>query len=247
MAATGELNEEVKRLQPWQLYLGDLATQYSAVILRKSIELAIWFDTEAQKFLGVYTPNVDHFLDQIHPQYRWREDVFFCGRQSVEYHLNMVGTEILNRSFREDFNQTDRKVVILPPCMKAKLDSGCEAVETPLGERCMACTPGCRVHQLTKLGDKNGFTVLVMPHDLNVFSDDGHGISRESATGIVGVSCPLTNVLGGWEMKDMGVPAQGILLDYCGCPWHWHDEGIPTDINFQQLLALLDVKTKKLI
>jgi hypothetical protein len=247
MAATGELNEEVKRLQPWQLYLGDLATQYSAAILRKSIELAIWFDTEAQKFLGVYTPNVDHFLNQIHPQYRWREDVFFCGRQSVEYHLNMVGTEILNRSFREDFNQTDRKVVILPPCMKAKLDSGCEAIETPLGERCMACTPGCRVHQLTKLGDKNGFTVLVMPHDLNVFSDDGHEISRESATGVVGVSCPLTNVLGGWEMKDMGVPAQGILLDYCGCPWHWHDEGIPTDINFQQLLALLDVKTKKLV
>jgi hypothetical protein len=59
--------------------------------------------------------------------------------------------------------------------------------------------------------------------------------------GIVGVSCPLTITTGGWETKDLGVPAQGVMLDYCGCPWHWHKEGIMTDINFQQLLQVLDV------
>jgi hypothetical protein len=96
---------------------------------------------------------------------------------------------------------------------------------------------------LTKLGEKHGFTVLVMPHELDVFSGNGEGISGTASTGVVGVSCPLTNVMGGWELKDMGVPAQGVLLDYCGCPWHWHDEGIPTDINFNQLLDIIRNQT----
>jgi hypothetical protein len=41
-------------------------------------------------------------------------------------------------------------------------------------------------------------------------------------------------------MKRLYVPAQGLLLDYCGCKWHWHKDGIPTDINFNQLLRLMD-------
>jgi hypothetical protein len=242
MAATGELTEEVKRLKPWKSFLEGRPNPKATAILEVTTNLAAWFEFSAQERVGSYTENVDQFLSQKHPRYRWREDIFFCGRQPVEYHLNMVGTEILNRSFKTEFSQTDHKVVILPPCMKAKLESGCEAVETPQGERCMACTPGCRVHQLTKLGEKHGFTVLVMPHDLDVFSGNGEGISGTTSTGIVGVSCPLTNVMGGWEMKEMGVPAQGVLLDYCGCPWHWHDEGIPTDINFKQLLNIIQSK-----
>jgi hypothetical protein len=31
------------------------------------------------------------------------------------------------------------------------------------------------------------------------------------------------------------------LLDYCGCAWHWHKTGIPTDINIGQLLNVLDL------
>jgi len=244
MTATGELTEEAKRLHFWRAYLESISANDATAILKRAINLASWFKTHAQERLGPYTQNVDHFLDNRHPRYRWREDIFFCGRQPVEYHLNMVGTEILNRSFRKEFTQAERKVVILPPCMKAKLESGCQAVETPLGERCMACTPGCRVHQLTKLGEKHGFFVLVMPHDLDVFSGNGDGISKGASIGVVGVSCPLTNVMGGWEMKNLGVPAQGLLLDYCGCPWHWHEEGIPTDINFNQLLSIMEVKTK---
>jgi hypothetical protein len=65
----------------------------------------------------------------------------------------------------------------------------------------------------------------------------------DSSVGIIGASCPLTNVTGGWETRDLGVPAQGILLDYCGCPWHWDlGRGLSTDINFNQLLRLLDIK-----
>jgi hypothetical protein len=240
MSATGELTEETKRLKQWQTYFKSQSPESAAKSLTVATELSSWFASRSLEVLGPYTNSVDEFLIHKHPQYRWREDNFFCGRERVEYHFSMVGTEILNRNFRDAFLQTERKIVLLPPCMKAKLEDGCEAVETPHGERCMACTPGCRVHQLTKLGEKRGFMVMVMPHDMKVFSEDKDDSKKSGSTGIVGVSCPLTNTAGGWEMKSVGVPAQGMLLDYCGCPWHWHEEGIPTDINFNQVLILLD-------
>jgi hypothetical protein len=153
----------------------------------------------------------------------------------------MVGTEILNRAYRDEFMQTEQKIVLLPPCMKAKLEDGCEAVSTPIGEQCKACTPICRVHQLTKLGEKHGFAVMMMPHDMKIFSKDEKNSTKLGSLGIIGISCPLTNTAGGWEMKSIGVPVQGVLLDYCGCPWHWHDDGIATDINFGQLLKVVGV------
>jgi hypothetical protein len=192
------------------------------------------------KTLGKYTPNVDRFLEEKHPEYQWREDRFFCGRKREEYHLNMVGTEILNRAFRADFLETETKIVLLPPCMKARQDGSCQAVPSPFGDQCAHCTPGCRIHQATLLGEKYGFGVTIIPHELSVFSSGKIKAPKKRAIGIVGVSCPLTNVTGGWETKDLGVPAQGVLLDYCGCHWHWHpQEGIPTDINFNQLLKII--------
>ena len=69
--------------------------------------------------LGRYTPNVEFFLAYSHPAYRWREDFIFTGRQRVEYHLYMVGMEIMNRSFRELFLKAEQKILFVPPCMAA--------------------------------------------------------------------------------------------------------------------------------
>jgi len=239
LKASGDFNEEGKRLNAWQDFLASQPAAQAIGFLATAIDLAIWFEQQSLAALGDYTPNVERFLVEILPDYLWREDVVFCGRRRVEYHLNMLGTEILNQALRDDFLQTRRRVVLLPPCMRAKQDE-CQANQTPLGERCAGCTPGCRVHQVTKLGEKHGFDVLIMPHELSVFSGGGIKPTTNGALGIVGVSCPLTNVTGGWETKALGVPAQGVLLDYCGCPWHWHPQGIPTDINFHQLLRVLD-------
>ncbi len=242
LAAAGDFPEELSRLQNWQAYCEAITTSEAAQILKMATSLGSWFETRSEGALGIYTPNVEQFINQEKPFYRYREDIIFCSRKRVEYHLAMIGTEILNRSLQGDFLAAKRKVVLLPPCMKARLNDGCEAVETPLGERCMACEVGCRVHQLTKLGKKHGFNVLVMPHELDVFSGDGQKSGSMASTGIVGVSCPLTNPAGGWEMKKMGAPAQGVLLDYCGCPWHWHKEGISTDINFDQVLKVIGIE-----
>jgi hypothetical protein len=246
LGATGDFKEEIKRLEQWQGYLVRRAGPEANRQLAEVIDFAGWFQGRALEVLGRFTPHVEQFLAETLPDYRWREDGIFCGRQRVEYHMNMVGTEVLNRAFAESFRKTERKVMLLPPCMRAKPDGECKAQMTPYGERCAACTPSCRVHQATKLGEKHGFAVFILPHELSVFSGGKVKPANDGQVGVVGVSCPLTNVTGGWETRDLGVPAQGVLLDYCGCSWHWHlAGGIPTDINFKQVLKLMRSETER--
>jgi hypothetical protein len=245
LAAAGDFEQEVKRLLIWRDFLAGQPPQELAESLAVVTSFAAWFETRGQAVLGRYTPHVERFLAETHPSYRWREDAIFCGRRRVEYHLNMIGTEIMNRAFREAFLDTERKAVLVPPCMKGQADDKCQARSTPFGARCAGCTPGCRVHQLTKLGEKHGFEVLLMPDELSIFSTGAVKPVEDDAVGIVGISCVLTNASGGWETKDLGIPTQGVLLDYCGCRYHWHKEGIPTDINVGQLLRVLDIGKNK--
>lgn len=243
MDAAGEFPQEVKRLRAWETFFHAQPAAAAHETLVACLDIAAWFEAQSLSTLGRYTHEVDSFLSDNLPHYRWREDRVFCGRQRVEYHLNMVGTTIMNHAFRADFLAADQKVVLVPPCMRAKPADECQAVDTPLGARCAACTPECRVHQATKLGEKHGFTVLMLPHELSVFSNNTAPQAALSRVGIVGVSCALTNVTGGWRTRELGIPAQGLLLDYVGCVWHWHPDGIPTSINFRELLRLLDERS----
>jgi hypothetical protein len=241
LEAAGDFEEEVTHLTVWRDFLNSLPPEDATAGLSTVIAFAAWFERRSEAVFGRYTPNVERFLAETHPDHRWREDSIFCGRQQVEYHLNMIGTEILNRAFREKFLSTTQKVVLVPPCMRFQPEDKCKATPAALGARCAGCTPGCRVHQLTKLGEKHGFSVLMLPDDLRVYSGGTTHLNRENAAGIVGVSCVLTNAPGGWKARRLGITAQGVLLDYCGCAWHWHKKGIPTDINIGQLLAVLDI------
>jgi hypothetical protein len=243
LSVTGEFREEVKRLRTWQHFFETLPEAQIADVLETIIAFARWFQSQAQKALGQYTSHVDVFLQKTHPRsYRWREDVLFCGRQEVEYHLIMVGAEILNRALRQDFLETPRKAVLLPTCMRARSASDCQARKNGFDITCTGCTSTCRIHQITALGKREGFDVFMIPHS----SDFSRWLERWRNTrevGMVGVACVLNLFIGGYEMKDLNIPSQCVLLDYCGCQNHWHQEGIPTDINQDQLLHTLQTHT----
>ena len=70
-----------------------------------------------------------------------KEDVIFSARPRVEYHLNMVGAEIMNRAFRDDFMKTKRKAVILQACMRYFPKPQCKARSNGLSCECAECTP----------------------------------------------------------------------------------------------------------
>jgi hypothetical protein len=228
---------QADRFAQWQSYFHEIGFGSTRHITARCIAIASDFIASSEIALGKYTPQVPTFLAKVAPKYQGRYDAELVSRTRAEYHLGMLGTEILNRAYRQRFLSAKQKIVIVPPCMRAQPEDKCKAIQTRYGAKCQACTPSCRVHQITKLGEKRGFDVYIIPDELRVFGA-GAGDSR---LGVVGVSCALTNWSGGWDADDAHIAAQGVLLDYVGCTYHWDDEGFPTDTNLKKLQEVVGI------
>ncbi len=239
LSATGEFEQEVKRLRIWQRFFEQLTNNQIYNIISEAISLALWFEESSEALIGEYTGNVERFLNEFRPKHYWREDVIFCGRRRVEYHLNMVGAEIMNRAFRKAFTSTSKKLLLLPTCMRIGGSVSCAAVNNGRWFKCRKCIENCQVCQLSKQGEAQGFDVLMVAHGSSISSSSNDDVLFDSDTGVIGVSCVLNLISGGWMLKEMGIPAQCVLLDYCGCKTHWHEEGIPTQIDINKLKCIL--------
>ncbi|MGE5314237.1 MAG: DUF116 domain-containing protein [Acidobacteriota bacterium] len=233
LEATGDFREDAFRYVRWLGYLGMMSNAELYGTMRTVLEFADWFDVESELHMGAFTPNVEGFVRERTPAYRWREDRFACLRSRTEYHLTMVGAEIMNRAFRRDFLACERKTVLAPGCMRARPEDACEGVKTADGIRCTGCEASCPVNRLRETGLRHGFEVAVIPHS----SDLSRWAAKPGApsSGVVGVACLSVLVEGGWELKRYDVPAQCILLNQCGCNKHWHETGITTNVDVRQL------------
>jgi hypothetical protein len=248
---SANMGAQAERMEGWRDYLGSLDEQCAQAILARCLLLAEDFAESAEAALGEYTRDADAFLAEARTCARWRYDAPLITRTRVEYHLGMLGSEILTRAYRERYLAAGRKIVIMPDCLCAhtlritnRSENGeqahCQAEKTSLGGKCAACTPGCKARQITGLGEKYGFEAYILPDDLR-----GIGVgscSKLVDVGVVGISCVLTNWDAGWQVYDAGVPCQGVLLDYAGCRNHWDDQGISTDVNLKKLLETVGVK-----
>jgi uncharacterized protein len=239
LKSSGE-NLKAERFQQWRDFTQTSVIPTSEEVFRICLNLSSEFEQAGMKSLGKYTEMVDTYLTTSAIEHRWKYDSPLVSKSRLEYHLGMLGTEILNNVYRQDFLFTDRKIVIVPPCMSAP-EKKCKATETPFGAKCNSCTPSCRVNQITRMGEKCGFDVFIIPDDMKKFNTQ---IGTETI-GLVGVSCALTNWNGGWETNSLKIPAQGMLLDYVGCKYHWDRVGFPTDCNLKKLQAILGISPNK--
>lgn len=238
LSSTGEFKEEVKRMKTWMLYLYNKSKNKVNNTLLSCVNLARWFEGESEERLGFYTENVNDFIEETNKKYKWEENFVFTRRKRVEYHLNMVGAEIMNRCLREEFLKAKEKRLLLPACMRINQNNYCRAIETKDGYLCRGCSIGCNVSKYTKLGEKYNFKVYIIHHESSAFTKEKVEAGK---IGIVGVACVLNLISGGWKAKDLGLVPQCVLLNYCGCKKHWDERGIITDINVNRLLHTIGV------
>jgi uncharacterized protein len=238
LEATGDFREDAFRCVRWLGYIGMFSDEYIRSAIDNVLEFTDWFEEESLKQMGEFTPNVDAFIERRSSHYRWREDRFACLRSRTEYHLTMVGAEIMNRAFRNEFLACEVKTVLAPGCMRARSAEECEGTKTADGIRCTGCEPHCHVNRLRETGLRHGFEVAVIPHstDLSRWAAKPGGKS----SGVIGVACLSVLLEGGWELKRYDVPAQCILLNQCGCSKHWDDAGFPTDLDVRQLRRVVE-------
>ncbi len=237
LEATGEFREQALRFVRWRAYWETMPASRWAEGCAAVFNFVDWFIARSEETIGEYTKNVEGFLSESGNRYRWREDRVQCSRSRPEYHLNMVGAEIMNRAFRQDFKNTDAKALLVPGCMRARTEEECEAERVREGLRCKGCLPECHVNQLREMGRKHNFETYIIPHasDLSLWSPRPDQPRR----GVVAIACVTTLVEGGWELKRYDVCAQCVLLDYSGCKKHWHSDGVSTTLNIRELKRIL--------
>ncbi|MCK9151922.1 DUF116 domain-containing protein [Methanobacterium alcaliphilum] len=235
--ASGDYKYEVEHLKIWREFLNKKGENKITLSLTQILMFADWFAETACKNLNQYTENVNSFLDQKLAQHLNQEDVIFCGRKQVEYHLNMIGAEIMNRAYRKRFRDRPRKAVLLPGCMRAK--TKCASKEEKLGNKCMLCNEDCSVARIYKKGLREGFEVYIVSHESSAFSKSSQ--KDQAELGVVGVACVNNLVSGGWKSDSLGIPAQCVILEQVGCRNHWDTKGFPTEINHSELEKILAI------
>jgi hypothetical protein len=235
--ATGEFKEEVARLKLWRSYVIQLSSQEAMTTLRVAGELFDDFEQDADKLLGAYTRGVGPFLERQNSIQKWREDLILRSRSAVEYHLNMVAAEVMNRGLREEFERTKKRAVFVPSCMRGKKSGACRANTEGLDMTCTGCDPECAVHRITRNLRGLGVTVYIVPH--------ASGFSRwlkrweNTEVGITAAACLLHILSGGYEMRSRGIAAQCVPLDFPGCRQHWDRTGFPTALNEERLVKII--------
>lgn len=234
MDATDEYHYQIKELNLFKDYLESKSVQEVHYILKSAILLALYFESVTQKKLSKYTHNVDYFLNNNLDSHIGQEDLLFCSKKEVEYHLNMVGAEIMNMEFESKFHERKRKLILVPGCMRINNNHKCIAEETVYGLRCNACNGDCNVK---KLINTIGQEVYVIPHESDALSNLSDHDKNNIA--VVGIACILELINGGLKSEDLGIPAQCVIIDSVGCSNHWKKVDTQTTIDEDKLKAIL--------
>jgi len=236
LASTGEFVQEALRMEPW---LAGTDVFWTADDFRRQTDdLAAWFARDAAQTLGPWTRGVEAFRQGVIERGEPREDLLLITRTEPLYHLNMVGAVVMNRAFLPGYATRRRKVVLVPGCLRTHNDSKCHGRHDGLDITCTRCDRDCEVATLDRLAEAHDFRVFVVPHASN-FTAWLHHWQRDPETALVAVACPLHLVPGGYEMRALGLQAQCVMLDYCGCKRHWDANGVPTRVDRERLLEVV--------
>jgi len=238
LQATGEFEQEIRRLNNWRSFLKALPEAEAHRWMNVSVEAFDWFEREAAGALSQYMAGVGKFLAGEHALRGMREDEIFCGRSPVEYHLAMVAAEAMNRGLREQFDRKPNKVVLVPACMARQKVDACRAQVAGPDMTCASCDPECAINRISVRMRRLGAEVYLVPHATG-FSRWLARWQREPETGVVAVACLMNILPGGYEMRARRIASQCVPLDFPGCKKHWRRERLATRANEERLVEIV--------
>jgi hypothetical protein len=104
--------------------------------------------------------------------------------------------------------------------------------------KCISCSKNCEINNIQNSLKTKVTETYLIEHSSD-FSEFLKFWKNQNKTGIIAVACVLNLLKGGYEMQSLNIPSQCVFLDYCGCKKHWHDKGIPTNLNRCQFEKIL--------
>ena len=227
MEASGEFKEELLRFGYWMDFLNGLSKDEWQDVWSRIRSVVMEIDRLGEQYLKRYLLPLENWRKHHRNMWQTREDAGLILRDESCYYLNMIAAQMLNKCYREAFLACEKIYIFLPGCM-AERQEKCLAVEECDGYVCQACTESCQINRLSK--EYPG--VRIVYHGSQM---DKRRVKSGQNTGVIGVSCILNLISGGWKAKRLGYVPQCVILNECGCRAHWSEQGMVTSLDEKEL------------
>lgn len=237
LEATGDYNQSIKHLKVWNSFLISVNEKKAEKYFNSILKFTKWFEEYGKKELNKFTPNIEIFKENYLIEHFNKEDIIFCGRFELEYHVNLLAGEIMSEIFEKSFKSRDKIAILLPKCMRAINSKKCMALKDNLGFKCVSCNDECNIGEIAKKFSNEDISVYIVSHSSSLLSNLSKKDKKE--IGIVGVACINNLIEGGWKITSKRIPPQCVILDYVGCKNHWTPKNIETTLNCDKLNSIL--------
>ncbi|ENN95745.1 hypothetical protein J422_06075 [Methanocaldococcus villosus KIN24-T80] len=128
----------------------------------------------------------------------------FIGSEETFYR---IGIEFYNKYYEDKFKSTNKKILILPHCLR---DAKCPAKLSPNGIECVMCGK-CVIGEILKRAKSLGYEVYIVPGSTflkRILKND---------SGVFGVACYKDLFYGMNYLSRKSIPMQGQPLLKDGC------------------------------
>jgi hypothetical protein len=188
--------------------------------------------------LAPYLTGVPVFIDKLGAKGGLKKTKL-RAKPPETYIRNMLAVGVLSRIMRPAFRETDRRVIVLPECLKKYGEETCCKADLGGGlYTCGQCNSDCIVFESVERFVDSRTTLVLEPDDMDVYFADLH--KSYGAVGIVGVACALTMLSGFQRTLKHKHPTQGVFLNYASCGHHWAKPGYNTSYSLKRMAWVLN-------
>lgn len=187
--------------------------------------------------LEPFLAGIDNFIanKHLHPD---KGSAELRAKPPEVYLRNMLAVGVLNRLMRKDFLSYQKRVIVLPDCLKNYDEWTCCKAELDGAPVCTQCNSDCFVFEAMERFADDHTTIVLEPDELSKYFD--RIVTKHGRVGVVGVACALTLLSGFKATLVHKLPTQGIFLNYASCGHHWADPAYNTSFSYRRMSWVLD-------
>jgi len=161
---------------------------------------------------------------------------FRLGTTETQYHLYMIEVELTNRVNKSAFIQADRKIALLPHCLR-DFSVNCKATKEGFDVVCKHCSKKCMINRISKI--LAVFSIEPYIWKGGDFSKLNKEMLRDNKSlGVLGIACYPELVQGLRTCRKHNIAVLGQPLDANRCS-RWMGDFYENTINFKALKSLL--------
>jgi hypothetical protein len=153
-----------------------------------------------------------------------------------QYHLYMLEIELTNRLCAEEFSVADKKIALLPYCLK-DFSVECKSEKNGFDYQCKHCSAKCFQNYGSKiLREHNVDPYIWMEGDMKQLAR--YTIKGNKTFGVLGIACIPELIWGMRDCRRNNIPVVGLPLNANRCV-RWFGEFFPNSIDLVEMERLL--------